>query len=72
MCQIARESGACAAVPCHHWERGGRGSLQLAQAVKEAASSPSHFQFLYDLQVRDHTQSTPRQSHAAHGRDGTL
>ncbi|XP_046878152.1 monofunctional C1-tetrahydrofolate synthase, mitochondrial [Hypomesus transpacificus] len=51
VCQIAKESGACAAVPCHHWERGGRGSLELAQAVKEAASSPSHFRFLYDLQT---------------------
>lgn len=51
VCQIAKESGADDAVPCHHWERGGRGAVELAQAVKKAASRPSHFQFLYSLQT---------------------
>lgn len=50
MCRLAREGGASAAVPCHHWAQGGRGSLELAQAVSEAASKPSRFQFLYDIQ----------------------
>uniref|UniRef100_A0A8C7VRD3 formate--tetrahydrofolate ligase n=1 Tax=Oncorhynchus mykiss TaxID=8022 RepID=A0A8C7VRD3_ONCMY len=39
------------AVPCHHWARGGRGSVELAQAVKQAGSQPSHFQFLYSQET---------------------
>ncbi|TRY57068.1 hypothetical protein DNTS_023962 [Danionella cerebrum] len=50
VCRIAEASGASAAVPCHHWSRGGRGSVELAHAVKEVASQGSHFQFLYNLQ----------------------
>ncbi|XP_034755994.1 monofunctional C1-tetrahydrofolate synthase, mitochondrial isoform X1 [Etheostoma cragini] len=51
VCQIARECGASDAVPCHHWSQGGRGSLELAQAVNEAASRPSHFKFLYNIEM---------------------
>ncbi|XP_033847020.1 monofunctional C1-tetrahydrofolate synthase, mitochondrial [Periophthalmus magnuspinnatus] len=51
VCQIARECGSADAVPCHHWAQGGRGSVELAKAVKEAASKPSHFKFLYDIEM---------------------
>ncbi|XP_015256433.1 PREDICTED: monofunctional C1-tetrahydrofolate synthase, mitochondrial [Cyprinodon variegatus] len=51
VCQIARECGASDAVPCQHWSQGGRGSLQLAKAVKEAASRPANFQFLYNTEM---------------------
>uniref|UniRef100_A0A8C5I4M4 formate--tetrahydrofolate ligase n=1 Tax=Gouania willdenowi TaxID=441366 RepID=A0A8C5I4M4_GOUWI len=51
VCQLAKECGAFDAVPCHHWMQGGRGAVELAQAVKEATSKPSYFQFLYDLQM---------------------
>lgn len=51
VCQIAKESGASDAVPCHHWAQGGRGSIELAQAVNEAASRPSDFQFLYNIEM---------------------
>ncbi|XP_017547968.1 monofunctional C1-tetrahydrofolate synthase, mitochondrial isoform X1 [Pygocentrus nattereri] len=51
VCRIAEASGASAAVPCHHWTRGGRGSVELAHAVKEAAAQKSHFRFLYSLQT---------------------
>ncbi|XP_062857530.1 monofunctional C1-tetrahydrofolate synthase, mitochondrial [Trichomycterus rosablanca] len=51
VCRIAEASGAAAAVPCHHWARGGRGSVELARAVKEAAALEKHFNFLYDLQT---------------------
>nr|XP_055042245.1 monofunctional C1-tetrahydrofolate synthase, mitochondrial [Misgurnus anguillicaudatus] len=50
VCRIAKNSGASAAVPCYHWSRGGRGTVELAHAVKEAASQESHFRFLYSLQ----------------------
>ncbi|XP_074471605.1 monofunctional C1-tetrahydrofolate synthase, mitochondrial [Sebastes fasciatus] len=51
VCQIAKECGASDAVPCHHWAQGGRGSVEMAQAVNEAASRPSDFQFLYDTEM---------------------
>uniref|UniRef100_A0AAQ4PSW7 formate--tetrahydrofolate ligase n=1 Tax=Gasterosteus aculeatus aculeatus TaxID=481459 RepID=A0AAQ4PSW7_GASAC len=51
VCQIAKECGASDAVPCHHWAQGGRGSLDLARAVNEAASRPGNFQFLYDIEM---------------------
>ncbi|KAM9840638.1 monofunctional C1-tetrahydrofolate synthase, mitochondrial [Aulostomus maculatus] len=51
VCQIAKECGASDAVPCHHWSQGGHGSVELAQAVKDAASRPSNFQFLYDIEM---------------------
>ncbi|XP_056150067.1 monofunctional C1-tetrahydrofolate synthase, mitochondrial isoform X2 [Lampris incognitus] len=51
VCQITKEYGASDAVPCHHWAQGGRGSIELAQAVKEATSRPSNFQFLYRPEV---------------------
>ncbi|KAM8846469.1 monofunctional C1-tetrahydrofolate synthase, mitochondrial [Synchiropus picturatus] len=51
VCKLARECGASDAVPCRHWSQGGRGSVELAKAVKEAASRPSDFQFLYDIEM---------------------
>jgi formyltetrahydrofolate synthetase len=52
VCELARRAGAFDAVPCYHWSLGGKGSVDLAQAVREAANKNSHFQFLYDVQVR--------------------
>ncbi|KAM9355252.1 monofunctional C1-tetrahydrofolate synthase, mitochondrial isoform 3-T4 [Pholidichthys leucotaenia] len=51
VCQIAKECGASDAVLCNHWAQGGRGCLELAQAVKEAASKPSNFKFLYNTEM---------------------
>ena len=55
MCELAKQAGAFNAVPCYHWSIGGKGSVDLAQAVREAASKKSRFQFLYDVQVRSST-----------------
>lgn len=55
VCELAKRAGAFDAVPCHHWSMGGKGSVDLAWAVREAASKRSRFQFLYDVQVRSHT-----------------
>lgn len=52
MCRTAEASGASAAVPCHHWGRGGRGAVELAHAVREATAQKSDFHFLYSLQVK--------------------
>ncbi|XP_068135649.1 monofunctional C1-tetrahydrofolate synthase, mitochondrial [Hyperolius riggenbachi] len=51
VCKIAKESGAFDAVPCHHWSFGGKGALQLADAVKGAASQDVNFRYLYDLEL---------------------
>ncbi|ELK09336.1 Monofunctional C1-tetrahydrofolate synthase, mitochondrial [Pteropus alecto] len=50
VCELAKRAGAFDAVPCHHWSIGGKGSVDLAWAVREAASKRSRFQFLYDVQ----------------------
>lgn len=51
VCDIAKGSGAYDAVPCDHWAAGGRGAVQLAQAVSKAAHQKSSFRYLYDLQM---------------------
>jgi len=49
--QKALDAGAFNAVVSSHWAHGGAGALQLAEAVVAASKQPSHFQFLYDLDV---------------------
>src|SRR5262244_1415096 len=44
--KVADEMGARAAV-CTHFADGGRGAIELAEAVSEAAAEPSDFHFLY-------------------------
>lgn len=44
--QIAAEQGARSAV-CTHFAGGGRGAIELAEAVAEAAAGPPAFRFLY-------------------------
>lgn len=55
VCELAKQAGAFDAVPCYHWSVGGKGSVDLAWAVSEAAHKGSRFQFLYDVQVRSTT-----------------
>ena len=49
--RIALEAGAYAAVPCDHWANGGKGAVELAEAVLSACELPSNFQFLYPLEM---------------------
>ncbi|XP_047625892.1 monofunctional C1-tetrahydrofolate synthase, mitochondrial isoform X1 [Phacochoerus africanus] len=51
VCELAKQAGAFDAVPCYHWSVGGKGSVDLAWAVSEAARKGSRFQFLYDVQL---------------------
>ncbi|KAM6185549.1 monofunctional C1-tetrahydrofolate synthase, mitochondrial [Rhynchocyon petersi] len=51
VCELAKRAGAFDAVPCFHWSEGGKGSVDLARAVREAANKRSRFQFLYDVQL---------------------
>ncbi|XP_072265373.1 monofunctional C1-tetrahydrofolate synthase, mitochondrial [Pyxicephalus adspersus] len=51
VCKIAKESGAFDAVPCNHWSFGGKGALELAEAVKGASRQQADFRYLYDLEL---------------------
>ena len=44
--EVAEEMGARVAI-CHHFSEGGRGAVELAEAVAEAAEEPTEFSFLY-------------------------
>lgn len=46
--RVAEETGALFAVS-KHWEKGGEGAIELAEAVVEASSVPPNFKFLYSL-----------------------
>ncbi|MDZ8119979.1 formate--tetrahydrofolate ligase [Pontiella agarivorans] len=48
--RIAEEAGARCAVS-KHWELGGDGAVELAQAVVEACEEENRFEFLYDLDM---------------------
>ncbi|HMO80668.1 MAG TPA: formate--tetrahydrofolate ligase [Pyrinomonadaceae bacterium] len=47
--RIAIESGALGAAVSTHWADGGKGAIELAEMVIEAAEQPTEFRFLYDL-----------------------
>jgi methylenetetrahydrofolate dehydrogenase (NADP+)/methenyltetrahydrofolate cyclohydrolase/formyltetrahydrofolate synthetase len=47
--KIAREAGAEGAFKCTHWMDGGKGAVELAEAVVSAAKQSNHFEFLYPL-----------------------
>ncbi len=48
--RVAAEEGVRCAVSTH-WAEGGKGAVELARAVIEAAEEPSEFHFLYDLDL---------------------
>jgi len=46
--RLVEEAGSVA-VPCSHWMNGGKGAIELAEAVLDAVKHPNHFEFLYPL-----------------------
>jgi formyltetrahydrofolate synthetase len=48
--RIAESAGARVALS-RHWQYGGEGALELADAVVDACNEPNDFKFLYDLNV---------------------
>jgi len=66
--QIAEEAGARAAV-CTHFADGGRGAVELAEAVAEAADEPGEFRFLYpdDAPLRTKIETIATQVYGAEG-----
>jgi methylenetetrahydrofolate dehydrogenase (NADP+)/methenyltetrahydrofolate cyclohydrolase/formyltetrahydrofolate synthetase len=47
--KIAEEAGAEGAFKCTHWMHGGKGAIELAEAVVEACKKTNNFEFLYPL-----------------------
>ncbi len=47
--RIAVEAGALGAAVSTHWADGGKGAVELAEMVIEAAEEPNDFKFLYEL-----------------------
>jgi formate--tetrahydrofolate ligase len=71
--EIAAAVGARSAV-CTHFADGGRGAVELAQAVAEAAEEPSHFRFLYpdEATLREKIETIARRVYGADGVDYDL
>jgi formate--tetrahydrofolate ligase len=71
--EIAAAVGARSAV-CTHFADGGRGAVELAQAVAEAAEEPSHFQFLCpdEAPLREKIETVARKVYGADGVDYDL
>jgi methylenetetrahydrofolate dehydrogenase (NADP+)/methenyltetrahydrofolate cyclohydrolase/formyltetrahydrofolate synthetase len=49
--KAAQAAGAEDAIVCTHWMEGGKGAVALAEAVVKAAEKPTHFKFLYPLEL---------------------
>jgi len=49
--KIALAAGAEGAFKCTHWMHGGKGAIELGEAVMAAAKKMNHFEFLYPLDV---------------------
>jgi formate--tetrahydrofolate ligase len=71
--EIADAVGARSAV-CTHFADGGRGAIELAHAVAEAAEEPSHFRFLYpdEAPLREKIDTIARKVYGADGVDYDL
>jgi formyltetrahydrofolate synthetase len=65
------EVNGAVAVPATHWANGGAGAADLADAVMDAAKQPSHFQFLYplDLPIKQKIEIIAREIYRADGVD---
>ena len=68
--EIAGEMGARVAV-CDHFAEGGKGAVELAEAVAEAADEPSSFRFLYKLEapLREKIEAIATRVYGADGVD---
>ena len=63
------EGGAVDAVVCDHWEKGGEGAVDLANAVIKACEIKSDFKFLYPLEdsIKTKIETIAREVYGAAG-----
>ena len=68
--EIAASVGARSAV-CTHFENGGKGAVELAEAVVEAAAEPGEFRMLYgdDVSLRQKIETVASEIYGAEGVD---
>jgi len=66
--RLAEEAGARVALS-KHWQYGGEGALEFADAVVEACNEPSEFKFLYELEtpLRERIELIAREVYGADG-----
>jgi formyltetrahydrofolate synthetase len=71
--RLAVEAGAEGAYKCTHWMHGGKGALELAEAVVAAANKPREFKFLYPLEagIKEKIETIAAQIYGADGVDYT-
>ena len=69
--KAALEFGAMDAVVSTHWADGGKGAVKLAEAVVRAAEKPSHFKFLYpvELSIKQKIETIAKEIYSADGVD---
>jgi len=65
------EGGAEDALVCRHWELGGEGAIELAEAVVNACEKTSHFEFLYplDWSIKKKIETIAKEVYGADGVD---
>ncbi|MFN7210077.1 MAG: formate--tetrahydrofolate ligase [Aggregatilineales bacterium] len=65
--RIALECGAFGAAVARHFTQGGRGAIELAEMVAQAAQTPSQFRFLYALEqpIKAKIETIARQIYGA-------
>ena len=72
ICKVSKEmGGAVDAVICDHWEKGGEGAIDLANAVVRAVEQPGQFKFLYPLErsIKEKIETIATEVYGADGVD---
>jgi formate--tetrahydrofolate ligase len=66
--ELAGELGVRSAV-CRHFSEGGKGAIELAEAVAEAAAEPNSFHFLYpdDASLKEKIETVAKRVYGASG-----
>jgi formate--tetrahydrofolate ligase len=66
--EVAEEMGAHIAV-CNHFSQGGKGAVELAEAVAAAAEEPTDFRFLYpdEVSLREKIETIAKKVYGADG-----
>lgn len=65
--KISLEAGADAAVPANHWAEGGKGAIDLANAVINVCKETNDFKLLYsdELSIKDKIATIAREIYHA-------
>jgi formyltetrahydrofolate synthetase len=70
--RLVEEAGSNA-IKCTHWMNGGKGAVELGEAVMDAAKQKSNFEFLYplDLSIKQKIETIATKVYGASGVDYT-